>query len=332
MVHKTAYMFVTGPEVVKVVTHEKITSEDLGGATIHAEKSGVCHVTAATEPDVIFLIRKLFSFLPQNYLEEPPALPTEDDPLRPVDLLESIVPIDPGKPYDIKNVILDIVDDKQFFEIHESYAPNIVVGFSHIGGNTVGIIANQPSVLAGVLDIDASEKASRFIRFCDCFNIPLVTLVDVPGFMPGTTQEHGGIIRSGAKLIYAYCEATVPKVTVILRKAYGGAYIVMSSKHLRGDINFAWPGAEIAVMGPEGAVNIVFRKEIDNSSDPDSQKTKLTNEYREKIANPYTAASRGFIDDIIEPRDTRQRLVNALEMLKNKRDTNPSKKHGNIPL
>lgn len=246
--------------------------------------------------------------------------------------MESIVPIDPGKPYDIKNVILDIVDDKQFFEIHESYAPNIVVGFSHIGGNTVGIIANQPSVLAGVLDIDASEKASRFIRFCDCFNIPLVTLVDVPGFMPGTTQEHGGIIRSGAKLIYAYCEATVPKVTVILRKAYGGAYIVMSSKHLRGDINFAWPGAEIAVMGPEGAVNIVFRKEIDNSSDPDSQKTKLTNEYRAKIANPYTAASRGFIDDIIEPRDTRQRLVNALEMLKNKRDTNPSKKHGNIPL
>ena len=332
MVHKTAYMFVTGPEVVRVVTHEKITSEDLGGAIVHGEKSGVCHVTAATEPDILYLIRKLFSFLPLNYLEDPPAHPTEDDPFRPVDSLETIVPVDPGKPYDIKNVILDIVDDKQFFEIHESYAPNIVVGFSHIGGNTVGIIANQPSVLAGVLDIDASEKASRFIRFCDCFNIPLVTLVDVPGFMPGTTQEHGGIIRSGAKLIYAYCEATVPKVTVILRKAYGGAYIVMSSKHLRGDINFAWPGAEIAVMGPEGAVNIVFRKEIENSRDPDSQKTKLTNEYRAKIANPYTAASRGFIDDIIEPRDTRQRLVNALEMLKNKRDTNPSKKHGNIPL
>jgi acetyl-CoA carboxylase carboxyltransferase component len=332
MVQNTSYMFVTGPDVVKVVTHEHINAENLGGATIHAEKSGVCHVTASTETDTLYLIRKLLNFLPQNYMEEPPFFPTDDDPLRLVDGLETIVPDDPSKPYDVKKVISRIVDDKQFFEIHESFAANIVIGFAHLGGHAVGIVANQPAVLAGVLDIDASEKASRFVRLCDCFNIPLITLVDVPGFMPGINQEHNGIIRSGAKLLYAYCEATVPKVTIILRKAYGGAYIVMSSKHLRSDINLAWPSAEIAVMGPEGAVNIVFRKEIENSSDPVSQKIKLTTEYRAKIANPYTAAARGFIDDIIEPGQTRQRLINALEMLKNKRDINPSKKHGNIPL
>jgi len=332
MVQDTSYMFVTGPEVVKVVTHEQINSENLGGSTVHAEKSGVCHVSAVTEADILYLIRKLLKFLPQNYLEEPPFLPTDDDPLRMVDGLDTIVPNDPSKPYDVKKVINRIVDDKYFYEIHELFASNIVVGFAHLGGHAVGIVANQPAVLAGVIDIDASEKASRFVRLCDCFNIPLITLVDVPGFMPGTDQEHGGIIRSGAKLLFAYCEATVPKITIILRKAYGGAYIVMSSKHLRGDINLAWPSAEIAVMGPEGAVNIVFRKEIADSSDPVSQKIELTNEYREKIANPYTAAARGFIDDIIEPSQTRQRLINALEMLNNKRDVNPAKKHGNIPL
>jgi acetyl-CoA carboxylase carboxyltransferase component len=325
-------MFVTGPDVVKTVTHEEVSFEELGGADVHAEKSGVCHVAAESEMDVLYLIRKLLSFLPQNNMENPPFLPNSDDSLRMDEALDSIIPDDPAKPYDVKEVIRHIVDNTQFFEIHEGYAQNIVVGFAYLGGHSVGIVANQPQVLAGVLDIDASEKAARFVRFCDAFNIPIITFVDVPGFMPGSSQEHGGIIRSGAKLLYAYCEATVPKITVILRKAYGGAYIVMSSKHLRGDINFAWPTAEIAVMGPEGAVNIIFRKEMEHTNNPNKTKTELVREYRENFATPYVAAERGFLDDIIEPRDTRPRLINALEMLQNKRDMNPSKKHGNIPL
>jgi acetyl-CoA carboxylase carboxyltransferase component len=328
----TSNMFVTGPEVVKAVTHEEVTFEDLGGAAVHAEKSGVCHVATESEADALFLIRKLLSYLPQNYLDDPPFLPNGDDSLRTDEILDTIIPEDPGKPYDVKEIIRRIVDSAQFYEIHEAFAQNIVVGFARLGGHSIGIVANQPQVLAGVLDIDASEKAARFVRFCDAFNIPILTFVDVPGFMPGLTQEHGGIIRSGAKLLYAYCEATVPKVTIVLRKAYGGAYIVMSSKHLRGDINFAWPNAEIAVMGPDGAVSIVFRKEMEKTENPELQKARLVTEYREKFANPYVAAERGYLDDIIEPSETRPRIINALEMLRNKRDFNPAKKHGNIPL
>ncbi|HEX7620870.1 MAG TPA: acyl-CoA carboxylase subunit beta [Anaerolineales bacterium] len=332
MTRGTSNMFVTGPDVVKAVTHEEVTFEELGGAAVHAEKSGVCHVVAESEADTLYLIRKLLAYLPQNYLEDPPFLPNGDDTLRTDETLDSIIPEDPGKPYDVKEIIRRVVDCAQFYEIHESYAQNIIVGFARLGGHSVGIVANQPQVLAGVLDIDASEKAARFVRFCDAFNIPIITLVDVPGFMPGSIQEHGGIIRSGAKLLYAYCEATVPKVTIVLRKAYGGAYIVMSSKHLRGDINLAWPSSEIAVMGPDGAVSIVFRKEIENANDPDQRKVELITEYRDKFANPYVAAERGYLDDIIEPSETRPHLINALEMLQNKRDSNPSKKHGNIPL
>ncbi len=278
------------------------------------------------------MMRKLLTYLPQNNMEDPPFMPPGDDPLRMEDALDQLVPDDPSKPYDIKDAIHLIVDDGQFFEIHENYAQNIVIGFAHLGGHSIGIVANQPAVVAGVLDINASDKAARFVRFCDAFNIPIVTFVDVPGFMPGTAQEHGGIIRHGAKLLYAYCEATVPKLTVVTRKAYGGAYDVMSSKHIRGDVNLAWPSAEIAVMGPDGAVNIIFRKELAQAEDPVERKSELVTEYREKFANPYVAASRGYIDDIIEPRETRPRLVNALEMLANKRDANPSKKHGCIPL
>jgi acetyl-CoA carboxylase carboxyltransferase component len=332
MARGTSNMFVTGPDVVKAVTHEEVTFEELGGAAVHAEKSGVCHVAAESEADTLYLIRKLLSYLPQNNLEDPPFLPNGDDSLRTDDTLDSIIPDDPGKPYDVKEIIRRVVDSGQFYEIHEAFAQNIVVGFARLGGHSVGIVANQPQVLAGVLDIDASEKAARFVRFCDAFNIPVVTLVDVPGFMPGPTQEHGGIIRSGAKLLYAYCEATIPKVTIILRKAYGGAYIVMSSKHLRGDINLAWPSAEIAVMGPDGAVSIVFRKEMEKAADPVQCKADLVSEYRDKFANPYIAAEHGYLDDVIEPSETRPRLINALEMLQNKRDTNPTKKHGNIPL
>ncbi len=332
MVRNSSYMFVTGPEVVKTVTHEDVTFEDLGGASVHSETSGVCHVAADSEADTLYLVRKLLSYLPQNNLEDPPFTPPTDDPLRADDILDEIIPDDPSKPYDIKEVIRHIVDDGQFFEIHEAYAPNIVVGFARLGGHSVGIVANQPAVLAGVLDIAASEKAGRFVRFCDAFNIPIVTFEDVPGFLPGTHQEHGGIIRSGAKLLYAYCEATVPKLTVITRKAYGGAYDVMSSKHIRGDFNVAWPSAEIAVMGPDGAVNIIFRKELAEAEDPVKRKAELVAEYREKFANPYVAASRGYLDDVIRPRETRSRLINALEMLANKRDSNPPKKHGNIPL
>lgn len=332
MVRNTSYMFVTGPDVVKTVTHEEVSFEDLGGASIHAEVSGVAHVTADSEADTLYLVRKMLGYLPQNNMEDPPFVNSSDDPLRAEEALNTIVPDDPSKPYDIKNVIRLIVDNGQFFEIQENYAANIVVGFARLGGHSVGIVANQPAVLAGVLDINASEKAARFIRTCDAFNVPIVTFEDVPGFLPGTAQEHGGIIRSGAKLLYAYCEATVPKLTVITRKAYGGAYCVMSSKHIRGDLNLAWPTAEIAVMGPDGAVNIIFRKELSEAADPVARKAELVAEYREKFANPYVAASRGYIDDVIEPAHTRARLINGLEMLNNKRDSNPAKKHGNIPL
>jgi len=331
MTRNTSYMFVTGPDVVKAVTHEEVSFEDLGGASVHSEKSGVCHIAADSEGDTLYLIRKLLGYLPQNNMEDPPFLPG-DDPLRMDEGLDTIIPDDPNKPYDIKEVIRRIVDAGQFFEIHENYAANIVVGFARLGGHSIGIVANQPAVLAGVLDIDASEKAARFVRFCDSFNIPIITFEDVPGFLPGTNQEHHGIIRSGAKLLYAYCEATVPKLTVITRKAYGGAYCVMSSKHIRGDLNLAWPSAEIAVMGPEGAVNIIFRKELENAGDRVKRKAELVAEYREKFASPYVAAERGYIDDVIEPKETRPRLINALEMLSNKRDGNPAKKHGNIPL
>jgi len=332
MVRDSSYMFVTGPDVVKSVTHEDVSFEELGGASVHSEVSGVCHMAADTEADTLFLIRKLLNYLPQNNMEDPPYKPTRDNPLRREDDLNAIIPNDPSKPYDVKEVIAMIVDEGEFYEIHENYAANIVVGFSRLGGHSVGIVANQPGVLAGVLDIDASEKAARFVRVCDAFNIPIVTLEDVPGFMPGTTQEHGGIIRAGAKLLYAYCEATVPKLTVVMRKAYGGAYDVMSSKHIRGDLNLAWPSAEIAVMGPDGAVSIIFRKELEKAKDPVKRKAELVAEYREKFANPYVAASRGYIDAVIEPSETRPRLINALEMLTNKRDSNPAKKHGNIPL
>ncbi len=332
MVKNTSYMFITGPDVVKSVTQEDVTFEELGGAGVHSAKSGVCHYVAENEADCLYLIRKLLSYIPQNNMEDPLFVPASDDPLRTEAALDTLVPENPNKPYDMKEVIRLVVDNGEFFEIHEQFAMNIVVGFARLGGHSVGVIGNQPAVLAGVLDIDSSEKAGRFIRFCDSFNIPLVTFVDVPGFLPGTAQEHGGIIRSGAKLLYAYCEATVPKLTVITRKAYGGAYDVMASKHIRGDVNLAWPSAEIAVMGPEGAVNIIFRKELAEAEDPVARKAELVADYREKFANPYVAARRGYVDDVIEPHATRPRLINALEMLSNKRDSNPAKKHGNIPL
>lgn len=332
MTRNTSYMFVTGPDVVKTVTHETVTAEDLGGASVHAEKSGVCHVAADSEADTLYLIRKLLGYLPQNNMEDAPYLQTSDDPMRADEALDTIIPDEAGKPYDVKEIVHMLVDNGQFYEIHEGFAANIVVGMARLGGHSVGIVANQPAVLAGVLDIDASEKAGRFVRFCDSFNIPLITLVDTPGYLPGTHQEHHGVIRNGAKLLYAYCEATVPKLTVITRKAYGGAYLVMSSKHLRGDLNLAWPTAEIAVMGPDGAVSVVMRREMEQAADPVARKAELVAEYREKFANPYVAAERGYIDDVIEPRETRARLINALEMLQNKRDVNPAKKHGNIPL
>ncbi len=332
MVRNSSYMFVTGPDVVKAVTHEEVTFENLGGASVHSEKSGVCHVAADSEADTLFLIRKLLGYLPQNNMEDPPFVESGDNPLRMDEALDQIIPDDAGRPYNIKDVITSVMDNGAFFEIHENFAQNIVVGFARLGGHSVGIVANQPAVLAGVLDIDASEKAARFVRVCDSFNIPIITFEDVPGFLPGTIQEHGGIIRAGAKLLYAYCEATVPKLTVITRKAYGGAYCVMSSKHIRGDLNLAWPTAEIAVMGPDGAVNIVFRKELEAAADPVKRKAELVAEYREKFANPYIAAERGYLDEVIEPHETRPRLINALEMLSSKRDSNPAKKHGNIPL
>ncbi|HJO32979.1 MAG TPA: acyl-CoA carboxylase subunit beta [Anaerolineales bacterium] len=332
MVKNSSYMFVTGPDVVKAVTHEEVSFEDLGGASVHAEVSGVCHYVAESEADCLFLMRMMLGYLPQNNMEDPPFVESSDDPLRSEPALDSIVPENPNKPYDMRAVIRMVVDESDFLEIQAAYAPNIVVGFARLGGHSVGIVANQPAHLAGVLDIDAADKAGRFVRFCDCFNLPLITLVDVPGFLPGTMQEHGGIIRHGAKLLYAFCEATVPKITLITRKAYGGAYDVMSSKHIRADVNLAWPTAEIAVMGPEGAVNIIFRNELVQATDPEARKAELVQEYRQTFANPYVAAGRGYVDDVIEPHETRARLINALEMLSNKRDANPAKKHGNIPL
>jgi acetyl-CoA carboxylase carboxyltransferase component len=332
MVQDTSHMFVTGPDVVKTVTHEDVTFEELGGAMVHNRQSGVAHFAASSEGEALGMLRQLLSYLPQNNADDPPYATPDDNPLRTDAALDTIVPEEPNRPYDILDVIRRVVDESSFFEVHQHFAQNIVVGFARLNGRPIGIVAQQPEVLAGVLDNDASIKAARFVRFCDCFNIPLVTFEDVPGFMPGLTQEHGGIIRNGAKLLYAYCEATVPKLTVITRKAYGGAYDVMSSKHIRGDINYAWPTAEIAVMGPEGAVNIIFRREIAEAQDKDAKKAELVAEYKEKFANPYVAASWGYVDDVIEPRETRPKLISALEMLQNKRDSNPPKKHGNIPL
>ena len=332
MVKDSSYMFITGPEVVKQVLNEDVTFEGLGGASVHAAKSGVCHFVADDETQALMLARELLSYLPQNNMEDPPHLPAADDPLRTEAALDSIVPENPNQPYDIKRVIELIVDDGHFFEVHEEFAGNIVVGYARLGGQAVGIVANQPMALAGVLDIKASEKAARFVRACDAFNVPLITFVDVPGYLPGADQEHNGIIMSGAKLLFAYCEATVPKLTVTTRKAYGGAYCVMNSKHIRADLNIAWPTAEIAVMGPEGAVEIIYRRELQAADDPAARKKELTEEYRATFANPYIAASRGYIDDIIEPHNTRPRLINALQVFQNKRDENPPKKHGNIPL
>ena len=332
MVRDSSYMFVTGPDIVKAATHEEVDFEGLGGASIHAEKSGVCHLAADSEADTLYLVRKLLSFVPQNNMEDAPFVNSGDDPLRTEEALDTIIPDDPGKPYDMKEVIRLVADKGDFMEVQENYAENILIGFTRLGGHSVGIVANQPDVLAGVLDIKSSEKAARFIRFCDAFNIPVITFVDTPGYLPGTIQEHNGVIRCGAKLLYAYCEATVPKLTVITRKAYGGAYLVMSSKHVRSDLNLAWPSAEIAVMGPDGAVGKVFSKELKTAKKPDERKKELIEEYREKFANPYIAAQRGYLDDVIEPRETRARLINGLEMLQNKRDSNPAKKHGNIPL
>jgi acetyl-CoA carboxylase carboxyltransferase component len=332
MVRGTSHMFVTGPNVVKAVTHETVSFEDLGGATVHSSISGVAHFAVDTEEECLSLLRRLLSYLPLNNLDDPPYIAPSDRPDRREARLNEIVPDDPVKSYGMHEVIRLIVDDGEFLEVQAEFARNMIVGFARLNGYPVGIVAQQPSVLAGVLDIDASDKAARFVRFCDCFNIPLVTLVDVPGFLPGVKQEHGGIIRHGAKLLYAYIEATVPKLSVITRKAYGGAYTVMSSKEARGDINFAWPSAEIAVMGPEGAVNIVFKDEIEKASDPDGVRERLVAEYREKFANPYVAAARGYLDDVIEPSETRPKLIRALESLRHKRDSNPPKKHGNIPL
>jgi len=332
MVKGTSFMHITGPEVIKAVTREEVTSEDLGGAMTHNSKSGVAHFAAEDEDDCIAHIRRLLSYMPQNNMEDPPFLPTADPSDRMDEALDTIVPDSPMKPYDMKEIIRRVVDDGQFLEVHRHWAQNIIVGFARLGGASVGIVAQQPMILAGVLDINSSIKAARFVRFCDCFNIPIITFEDVPGFLPGVTQEHGGIIRSGAKLLYAYCEATVPKITIITRKAYGGAYDVMSSKHIRGDISYAWPAAEIAVMGPDGAVNIIFRQQLAEADDPEAERERLVAEYREQFANPYVAAARGYIDDIIEPRETRPRLIEALQMLRNKRDSNPPKKHGNIPL
>ena len=332
MVKNTGQMYITGPAVIKAVTGEEVTLEELGGAMTHATKSGNCHFVADNEQQCLEAIRRLLGFLPQNNMEDPPFVDTGDDPNRMDEELLYLVPDDPNKTYDMKQVILRIVDNGDFMEVHEHFARNLIVGFARMGGRSVGIVAQQPSIFAGVIDVDASDKGARFVRFCDCFNIPLITFVDVPGYMPGTDQEYKGIIRHGAKFLYAYAEATVPKVSIITRKAYGGAFVVMSSKSLRGDINYAWPTAEIAVMGPEGAVNIVFKDTIDKSDNPEETRQKLIAEYRAKFANPYIAASKGYLDDVIDPRSTRPKVIAALEMLQNKTDTNPPKKHGNIPL
>ena len=332
MVSGTGQMYITGPDVIKAVTGEEVTHEELGGAAAHAIRSGVAQFVYETEEECIAEVRRLLGFLPGNNLDDGPLVVTGDGAGQADPDLASLVPDDANRPYDVRDIIYRVVDDEEFMEVHQTFAPNIVVGFGRMDSRTVGIVGNQPQHLAGVLDIDASNKAARFVRFCDCFNIPLVTLVDVPGFMPGVDQEYGGIIRHGAKLIYAYAEATVPKVCVIMRKAYGGAYIVMSSKHLRSDVNLVWPSAEIAVMGAEGAVNIIYRGEISGSGDPDQTRKELVADYQEKFTNPFVAANRGFVDDVIDPAETRPRLIRALEMLQNKQDTLPAKKHGNIPL
>lgn len=332
MVRNSSYMFVTGPNVVKTVTHEDVSFEELGGADAHASKSGVAHFVFDNEIETLQNVRKLLSYLPLNYLDRPQQLDFNLENLVDDNSLDEIIPESSTKPYDMKKIILKIVDNEDFFEVHKNYAENIIVGFGRIGGKSVGIIANQPEVLAGVLDINASVKAARFVRFCDAFGIPLVVFVDVPGFLPGTDQEWNGIIRHGAKLLYAFSEATVPKITIITRKAYGGAYDVMNSKHIRGDFNFAWPSAEIAVMGPKGAVEIIFKKEIENAQNPEEELEKKLQEYIEKFANPYISAERGFVDDVIFPRETKKRIINALDLLSEKVDTNPKKKHGNIPL
>lgn len=332
MSQDTSYMFVTGPKVVKTVTNEDVTEEELGGASVHTQVSGVAHFAVENEQEGISLIRKLISFMPQNNMEDPPLMTCSDAIDRLEDSLNYIIPENPNKPYDMKDIIYAVVDNEEFLEVQRSWAANIIVGFARFNGRSVGIVANQPNYIAGVLDINASRKAARFVRFCDAFNIPIVTFVDVPGFLPGTGQEFGGIIIQGAKLLYAYAEATVPKVTIITRKAYGGAYDVMSSKHLRGDINYAWPEAEIAVMGPKGAVEIIYGKEIKAAENKPEIVTQKEIEYRNKFANPYVAAKYGFIDDVIEPRNTRFRVIRALESLATKRDSNPPKKHGNIPL
>ena len=325
-------MFVTGPGVVKTVTHEDVSFEELGGAETHASKSGVAHVIGESEVDTLLTLRKLLTYIPQNYRDKVADHPFDFGALQPDESLNTIIPDTANKPYDMKDVILKLADDGEFLEIHENYATNIIVGFCRVGGMSVGVVANQPAALAGVLDINASVKAARFVRFCDAFNVPLLVLEDVPGFLPGTEQEWGGIIRHGAKLLYAFCEATVPKVTVITRKAYGGAYDVMNSKHIRGDFNFAWPTAEIAVMGPKGAVEIIFKKEIAASENPEEELVKKVDDYIEKFANPYVAAEFGFIDDVILPSETKIRVIKAFQLLKTKVDTNPKKKHGNIPL
>jgi len=332
MVEGTSHMFITGPEVIKAVTRETVTKEDLGGAMAHNSKSGVAHFAASDDAACLEQIRRLMSFLPQNNLEDPPRGPGGDDPLRRDEGLRRVVPADPNQPYDMRAVIRPCLDHQDFFEVQELWAPNIVVGFGRCDGRPVGVVANQPAVMAGCLDINASAKGARFVRFCDAFNIPLVIFEDVPGFLPGIHQEHGGIIKHGAKLIYAFCEATVPRVTVVTRKAYGGAYIVMSSKHIRGDVNLAYPTAEIAVMGAEGAVNIISRAQIECAADPASERQCLIASYRETFANPYRAAELGYIDAVIDPADTRPQIIQALRMLQNKRDSNPPKKHGNIPL
>jgi propionyl-CoA carboxylase beta chain len=332
MVEGTSYMFVTGPDVVRTVTHEDVTKEELGGAHTHSVKSGVAHFAVPGDREAIALVRELLAFLPSNNLDPAPRLETPDPIDREDEALDALVPESPNQPYDMHTLVQSVADDGHFLEVHQHYAPNILVGFVRLGGRSAGIVANQPAHLAGTLDIAASVKAARFVRFCDAFNIPLVTFEDVPGFLPGTVQEYGGIITHGAKLLYAFAEATVPKVTVITRKAYGGAYCVMSSKHLRTDVNFAWPTAEIAVMGADGAVNVLYRREIDRAADPAAERARYVAEYRDKLANPYVAASRGYVDEVIEPRTTRRRLIAALARLETKRDHNPPRKHGNIPL
>lgn len=332
MVEDTSYMFITGPDVIRAVTHEEVTFDELGGAQVHNSVTGVAHFSAPDEPACLTMVKELMAYLPSNNMEDPLRLSPADDPDRMDEELAGIVPDDANKPYDIKDVIHRVVDHGDFFEVHGAFADNIVVGFARFNGRTTGIVANQPASLAGVLDIDASVKGARFVRFCDAFNIPLVVFEDVPGFLPGVGQEHGGIIKEGAKLLYAFCESTVPRITIVTRKAYGGAYCVMNSKHIRADINYAWPSGQFAVMGPEASVNVLYRRELAEADDPDALRAALTAEFREKFDNPYIAAKIGYIDEVIQPQETRPRIISALEMLKNKRDTNPPKKHGNIPL